>query len=132
VNQRTLQLQREIREREHAERQHTLEAARSRIARDLHDDLGATLTARKIIRLIADYSDIPARRKKYFVYQNFLCAADQFRKELRAHAAASAETRSPESTDIDAHNSYIRKLFQDRFDRTVSADLLHAGIICSA
>ena len=44
VQQRTVQLQNEVHNREQAERQHTLAQERARIARDLHDDLGSSLT----------------------------------------------------------------------------------------
>jgi signal transduction histidine kinase len=44
VQLRTAQLQAEVRNREQAEQQHALAQERARIARDLHDDLGSSLT----------------------------------------------------------------------------------------
>ena len=44
VQQRTAELQKEMREREQAEHQRALAQERARIARDLHDDLGSNLT----------------------------------------------------------------------------------------
>jgi signal transduction histidine kinase len=44
VQQRTIELRAEVHNREQAERQHALAQERARIARDLHDDLGSSLT----------------------------------------------------------------------------------------
>jgi signal transduction histidine kinase len=44
VQQRTVQLESEVQTREKVERQHALAQERARIARDLHDDLGSSLT----------------------------------------------------------------------------------------
>jgi signal transduction histidine kinase len=51
VEQRTVQLRKEISVRERAESLHAVEVERSRIARDLHDDLGSSLTE---ISMLAD------------------------------------------------------------------------------
>ena len=56
VEQRTNQLQQEIRERERLERHAALEGERSRIARDLHDDLGSSLTE---ISVLASTGQLP-------------------------------------------------------------------------
>jgi signal transduction histidine kinase len=68
VLERTRQLEEQILGREHAERQHLLEAERSRLARDLHDELGANLTE---ISLLANVgAGIPPTLER---------AADRFR-----------------------------------------------------
>lgn len=56
VEQRTTQLKHEISERERVEHQHALEAERSRIARDLHDDLGFNLTEISVLAKTGEHA----------------------------------------------------------------------------
>jgi signal transduction histidine kinase len=60
VEVRTRQLHHEVLEREEAERMHALEAERTRIARDLHDDLGARLTEISILANRGQHPKAPA------------------------------------------------------------------------
>lgn len=56
VEQRTEQLQHQTRERERIQRQHAIEAERSRIARDLHDDLGSSVTEIGVLANIGQHA----------------------------------------------------------------------------
>lgn len=61
VEQRTAQLESEIKNRGVVERQRALEEERSRIAQDLHDDLGATLTEIRFLSAVESRdSSVPA------------------------------------------------------------------------
>ncbi|HWD93319.1 MAG TPA: ATP-binding protein [Verrucomicrobiae bacterium] len=57
VEQRTAQLKREIEQRQLAEQHHAIELERTRVARDLHDELGAGLTE---VGLLGSLANTPA------------------------------------------------------------------------
>jgi signal transduction histidine kinase len=63
VQARTTELQNEIREREHADHQRILAQERARIARDLHDDLGSSVTEISMLATISPGLEIPTEER---------------------------------------------------------------------
>ena len=80
VQERSRRLENEIRKRERVELQHAAEMERSRIARDLHDELGAGLTA---ISLLASVG-IPNLKNGETMHNRFIAIAEKARALVEA------------------------------------------------
>jgi signal transduction histidine kinase len=66
VAERTMELEAQILERQRFERQHLIEQERSRVAQDLHDELGSTLTEVSMLGSLARTPSLPpGARDKY-------------------------------------------------------------------
>jgi signal transduction histidine kinase len=69
IEERTLQLQEEIETRQLAEQRRAMEQERSRVARDLHDELGAGLTEVGFLGALAKNPAISSEEKKRYLDQ---------------------------------------------------------------
>jgi signal transduction histidine kinase len=69
VEMRTTQLKMEIEGRQQVERQRLMEQERTRMAQDLHDELGAGLTEMSLLGSLAKRPDIPAEEKERYLDQ---------------------------------------------------------------
>lgn len=69
VVERTRQLETQIQQRQRAERQRLIEQERARVAQDLHDELGATLTEVSMLGSLAQTASLPSEHKQRYLDQ---------------------------------------------------------------
>lgn len=69
VEVRTAQLGREIEAREHVEQRRIMEQERTRVAQDLHDELGSGLTELAMLGSLARNTSIPAEKRDSYLEQ---------------------------------------------------------------
>jgi signal transduction histidine kinase len=69
VTQRTTDLEVQIRERQRAERRREIEQERTRVAQDLHDELGASLTEVGMLGSLASTPTLPLKQRERYLQQ---------------------------------------------------------------
>ncbi|MDW8308657.1 MAG: sensor histidine kinase, partial [Verrucomicrobiales bacterium] len=69
VAERTRQLEKQIQERQRAERKQLIEQERTRVAQDLHDELGAALTEVSMLGTLARTPSLPAEQRERYLEQ---------------------------------------------------------------
>ncbi len=67
VTERTDELEVQIQERQRVERQHLIEQERTRVAQDLHDELGATLTEVSMLGSLVRTPTLPAETRERYL-----------------------------------------------------------------
>jgi signal transduction histidine kinase len=69
VAQRTAELEIQIRERQRVEQEHAMEQERGRIAQDLHDELGSSLTEISMLGVRAQAASTPSEKRGAYLQQ---------------------------------------------------------------
>jgi len=80
VEQRSAELENQIRERQRVEQQHAMELERARIAQDLHDELGSGLTEISMLGVRALSTSAPLAKRSHYLEQ----MSDQARQMVTA------------------------------------------------
>lgn len=114
VEHRTHQLQYEIRERERIQRQHALEAERSRIARDLHDDLGSSLTE---ISVLANTGQ--RHRSEEGIHEGLFQAIANKARQLVAALDVIVWAVDPEDNSLQSLADYLTGYTGEFFSHTI-------------
>ena len=127
VDHRTNQLQRETRERERLERQHALESERSRIARDLHDDLGASLTE---ISVLASTGQLPQNSTSG--QPNLFQAIGNRARGLISALDVIVWAVDPEDNSLQSLADYLTGYTNDFFSHTKVACRFKVPVSCPA
>ena len=109
VEQRTTELEMQIRERQRIEQQHVMEQERARVAQDLHDELGSSLTEISMLGARARSAFAPDEKRKFYL--------EQINEKARGMVAALDEivwAMNPRHDSLASLVSYFC-LYADRF-----------------
>ena len=113
VEERTLQLTSEIKSREQAEHQRALEAERARIAQDLHDDLGATLTEIRFLGAVKSRDSLMPETTR-----NQLREISEKSRQLVSSLDEIVWAVNPANDSLPSLASYLRHVAEEFFRTT--------------
>jgi signal transduction histidine kinase len=113
VEERSAQLAAEIKSRELAERQRALESERARIAQDLHDDLGATLTEIRFLSAVEGRDSLVPQATR-----SQLIEVSEKSRQMLSSLDEIVWAVNPANDSLPSLTSYLRHVAEEFFRAT--------------